>query len=75
MHKFHHGDIIIDTTRAPTLQKPKHNTRYSHDQQYTTETWYRDYRKFSFFLRTAKEFNELPPEAISASVESLQSYF
>ena len=74
MHKYHHGDLIIDSAQSPTLQTPKHNTRSSHEQQYCTDTWYRDYRKFSFFPRTAKEFNKLPPEAISASVESLQSY-
>ena len=34
----------------------------------------RDYRKYSFFPRISTEFNRLPPEAISASVESFRSY-
>ena len=75
LFKYHHGDILIETQQAPKPQKPGYSTRHSHDHQYAVETCSRDYRKYSFFPRTIKEFNRLPPEAIkSASVESFQSF-
>ena len=69
MLKFHQGDIIIDSAHTPTLKTPKHNTRYSYSGQYAMESWSRDYRKFSFFPHTVKEFNKLPLRTISLSGE------
>ena len=74
LHGYHHGEVAINSAQESTFQVPKHNTRSSHAHKYATETAYRDYRKYSFFPRTAPEFNELPPEAIAASVESFHSF-
>ena len=70
--KYHKGDIKIDMTNTPRLLNPGYNTRHSHCDQYAMESCSRDYRKFSFFPRTIKEFNQLPHEAcVSGSVEFL----
>ena len=53
---------------------PSPRTKYSHAQQYSTETFYRDYRKFSFYPCIVNEFNNRLPEAILASMERIQSY-
>ena len=75
LFKYHHGDIMIETKHAPKLQKPGYATRRSHEHQYATESNYRNYRQYSFFPRTTKEFNKLPPEAArSASVAGFQSH-
>lgn len=73
-YKYHHGEVVIDTARAPPKLKPAYDTRHSHDQQYAEKTWHRNYRKSSFFPRTVNEWNKLPHEAItSASVEGFSS--
>ena len=75
LFKFHHADVLIETKHAPKPLSSGFATRYSHEHQYAMETNSHNYRKYSFFPRTIKEFNRLPPEAIrSASVEGFQTF-
>ncbi|RUS78658.1 hypothetical protein EGW08_013585 [Elysia chlorotica] len=75
LYKYHQGEVKIDMSNTPRLLNTGYNTRRSHKDQYVVEPSSRNYRKYSFFPRTIKEFNALPREAHQcASLEGFQSF-
>ena len=72
--KFHHGDIIISSTRKPTPCPPSRMTRSSNSEAYQLPACRTLYRQKSFFPRTIAEWNALPLVAVSsATVEAFKN--
>ncbi|RUS81099.1 hypothetical protein EGW08_011139 [Elysia chlorotica] len=75
LYKYHQGEVKIDMSNTPRLLNTGYNTRRSHKDQCVVEPSIRNYRKYSFFPRTIKEFNALPHEAHQcASIEGFKSF-
>ena len=55
--------VAIDKSR---LTPPIRRTRHTHDLAYQLPSCTSDYRKYSYFPRTIKEWNSLPPGIVSA---------
>ena len=66
-YKIHHGQIKISTRIKTQLSKRRHSTRTAHSQTYNIEHSRTNYRQMSFFPRTAREWNKLPDNIVSAS--------
>ena len=73
-YKFHHGSIAIDTKHRPVFQPTTRRTRRVHPLTYPVPSCRTDYRKFSFFPRTIRDWNDLTEAVASApTVESFRS--
>lgn len=77
MYKIDRGLVAI--SKESRLIPPKRSTRHSHSRAFQTITCRTDKRKMSFFPRTVRDWNALPPdipdlgtlEAFKASVSIL----
>ena len=77
MFKIDRGLVAI--SKDSRLIPPKRSTRHSHHRAFQTVTYRTDKRRMSFFPRTVRDWNALPPdivdletlEAFKASVSSL----
>ncbi|KAL8609842.1 hypothetical protein ACOMHN_020677 [Nucella lapillus] len=73
-YKHHHGNVVINTPHRPVPNPQSIKTRQSHQETYVLPLCNTNYRKNSFFPRTIKDWNSLPPEEVSsASVEDFKT--
>ena len=63
-YKIHHNLVIFDT--SPYITPALRATRNTHHQGYHIPTSTKEYHRNSFFPRTVKVWNSLPPDIISA---------
>ncbi|VDI45583.1 Hypothetical predicted protein [Mytilus galloprovincialis] len=64
----------VAVTKEDRLIPPKRLSRNMHDRSFQIPAASNDYRKFSFFPRTIKDWNSLPPGVVSApSVEAFKA--
>ncbi|XP_076455765.1 uncharacterized protein LOC143290299 [Babylonia areolata] len=67
--KHHREEVSINTPNTPAR-----STRQSHRETYLLHSCNTNYRKYSFFPRTVRDWNSPPPEVISStSVECFKS--
>ena len=73
-YKIVNDKVAIDTTNRLTPNKTTRTSRHSHDQTYKVPYCRTLYRQKSYFPRTTKEWNSLPPDIVSAAtVESFRA--
>ena len=71
MYKIDSQLVAIDNQR---LVPPRRLTRHMHPKSFQTFSASSDYRKWSFFPRTVKDWNSLPPDiATAGSLESFKT--
>lgn len=63
-YKIEHGEVAI--RKEGRLIRPRRSTRNTHDKSYLLPSTNKDCRKYSFFPRTIRDWNSLPPETVSA---------
>ncbi|XP_071170901.1 uncharacterized protein [Mytilus edulis] len=64
----------VAVTKEDRLIPPKRLSRNMHNRSFQIPAASNDYRKFSFFPRTIKDWNSLPPGVVSApSVEAFKA--
>ena len=56
---------LVAIEKEGRLIPPSKRTRHSHEKSYQIPTTKQDYRKFSFFPRTIRKWNSLPPGIVS----------
>jgi hypothetical protein len=79
LYKIEYERVAI--SKEERLIRPKRLTRNMHDRSYLIPSTRSDYRKYSFFPHTIRDWNALPPgivsatspEAFKASVAKLQN--
>lgn len=64
LYKMHQGKVIFDT--SPYITPVLRATRHTHQQGYQVPASTTEYHRHSFFPRTVKVWNSLPPDIISA---------
>ena len=73
--KYHHGEVVVNTSKRPTPKPPVKSTRRSHTKAYQLPACRTTYRQQSFFPSTIVEWNALPSVAVtSATVEAFKTY-
>ncbi len=69
-YKIVNDMVAIDKDQH--LTKPLRRSRHTEEHAYTIQTTTKDFRKWSFFPNTTKDWNKLPPDI--AQAESLESF-
>ena len=64
-YKTHHEDVAI--SKEERLIPPKRTTRNMHQLSFQVSSSSSDYRKYSFFPRTIRDWNSLPTNTAAAT--------
>ncbi|XP_062593499.1 uncharacterized protein LOC134254977 [Saccostrea cucullata] len=71
-YKIVHDEVVV--TKHDRLIPPLRRSRHTHQEACQLPSCKRDHRKFSYFTRSIKEWNHLPPEIVMAkTLETFKS--
>ena len=73
LYKIVNDKVCIETSAR--LIPPSRRTRHTQPHAFQITSCSADYQKFSFFPRTIREWNSLPPEIVTPETSSSESLF